>query len=58
MHEDKAMDAKAIVNKAIASKTDVISAMEVIEGESLKEKQPRKKTPPSHEDIKKKALIR
>lgn len=53
LHEDKPMDAKAIV-----SNTDVISAMEVIEGASQKDKQPRKKTPPSHEDIKKKALIR
>lgn len=52
LHEDKPMDAKTIV-----SKTDVISAMEVIEG-AEQEKQPRKKTPPSHEDIKKKALIR
>ena len=47
------MDAKTIV-----SKTDVISAMEVIEGASLKEKSQRKRTPPSNEDMKKKALIR
>ena len=45
------MDAKTIV-----SKTDVISAMEVIEGAS--NKTPRKRTPPSSEDMKKKALIR
>merc|ERR1719244_1658474 len=53
LHEDKPLDAKAIV-----SKTDVISAMEVIEGASLKEKTSRKRTPPSNEDMKKKALIR
>jgi len=53
LHEDKPLDAKAIV-----SKTDVISAMEVIEGASLKEKTTRKRTPPSNEDMKKKALIR
>ena len=53
MHEDKPLDAKTIV-----SKTDVISAMEVIEGVSLKEKTSRKRTPPSNDDMKKKALIR
>merc|ERR1712106_476452 len=53
LHEDKPLDAKTIV-----SKTDVISAMEVIEGVSLKEKTSRKRTPPSNEDMKKKALIR
>eukprot|EP00092_Neocalanus_flemingeri_P032005 GFUD01034784.1.p1 GENE.GFUD01034784.1~~GFUD01034784.1.p1 ORF type:complete len:1576 (+),score=438.20 GFUD01034784.1:631-4728(+) len=53
LHEDKPLDAKTIV-----SKTDVISAMEVIEGASLKEKTPRKRTPPANEDMKKKALIR
>jgi len=52
LHEDKPMDANTIV-----SNTDVISAMEAIEGAS-QDKQPRKKTPPSHEDVKKKALIR
>merc|ERR1719347_1606839 len=52
LHEDKPMDANTIV-----SKTDVISAMEAIEGAS-QDKQPRKKTPPSHEEVKKKALIR
>merc|ERR550534_1080655 len=51
LHEDKSLDAKNIV-----SKTDVISAMEAIEGAS--NKGPRKRTPPSHEDMKKKALIR
>ena len=40
------------------SKTDVISAMEAIEGAAIKEKTSRKRTPPSHEDMKKKALIR
>jgi len=53
LHEDKPLDAKTIV-----SKTDVISAMEVIEGASLKDKTSRKRTPPSNEDMKKKALIR
>jgi len=52
LHEDKPLDAKKIV-----SKTDVISAMEAIEGENNK-KTFRKRTPPSHEDMKKKALIR
>ena len=47
------MDAKTIV-----SKTDVISAMEAIEGAAIKDKTPRKRTPPSNEDMKKKALIR
>ena len=51
LHEDKPLDAKKIV-----SKTDVISAMEAIEGASIKDK--RKRTPPSNEDMKKKALIR
>ena len=51
LHEDKPLDAKKIV-----SKTDVISAMEAIEGENNK-KTFRKRTPPSHEDMKKKALI-
>ena len=53
LHEDKPLDAKKIV-----SKTDVISAMEAIEGAAIKEKTSRKRTPPSHEDMKKKALIR
>ena len=53
LHEDKSLDTKKIV-----SKTDVISAMEVIEGASIKDKGLRKRTPPSHEDMKKKALIR
>merc|ERR1719400_2475507 len=38
--------------------TDVISAMEAIEGAAIKDKTPRKRTPPSNEDMKKKALIR
>ena len=53
LHEDKSLDTKKIV-----SKTDVISAMEAIEGASIKDKGLRKRTPPSHEDMKKKALIR
>ena len=53
LHEDKPLDAKTIVNK-----TDVISAMEAIEGAAIKDKTPRKRTPPSNEDMKKKALIR
>ena len=53
MHEDKLLDAKKIV-----SKTDLISAMEAIEGAAIKDKSYRKRTPPSHEDMKKKALIR
>merc|ERR550534_1063243 len=53
LHEDKSLDTKKIV-----SKTDVISAMEAIEGVSIKDKGLRKRTPPSHEDMKKKALIR
>ena len=53
LHEDKQLDAKKII-----SKTDVISAMDVIEGAAIKEKSFRKRTPPSHEDMKKKALIR
>ena len=32
--------------------------MEAIEGAAIKEKTSRKRTPPSHEDMKKKALIR
>lgn len=53
LHEDKPLDAKTIVNK-----TDVISAMEAIEGAAIKDKTHRKRTPPSNEDMKKKALIR
>jgi len=55
LHEDKPLDAKTIV-----ANTDVISAMEAIEGASLREKQPRKKTPPlsEKEEERKKALIR
>merc|ERR1719510_873212 len=54
LHEDKPLDAKTIVNK-----TDVISAMEAIEGcSAIKDKTHRKRTPPSNEDMKKKALIR
>lgn len=55
LHEDKPLDARSIV-----AKTDVISAMEAIEGASLQEKQPRKKTPPlgQREEERKKALIR
>jgi len=55
LHEDKPLDAKSIV-----AKTDVISAMEAIEGASLADKQPRKKTPPlsQKEEERKKALIR
>lgn len=53
LHEDKPLDAKTIVNK-----TDVISAMEAIEGAAIKDKTQRKRTPPSNEDMKKKALIR
>merc|ERR1712088_535851 len=51
LHEDKPLDAKTIV-----AKTDVISAMEAVEGAVTS----RKKTPPgqSAEDMKKKALIR
>jgi len=51
LHEDKPLDAKNIV-----AKTDVISAMEAVEGAVTS----RKKTPPgqSAEDMKKKALIR
>jgi hypothetical protein len=54
LHEDKPLDAKAIM-----AKTDVISAMEAIEGAALREK-PRKKTPPlsQKEEERKKALIR
>jgi hypothetical protein len=54
LHEDKPLDAKAIM-----AKTDVISAMEAIEGAALQEK-PRKKTPPlsQKEEERKKALIR
>ena len=47
--EDKSLDAIQIVNK-----TDVIKAMEVIEGENIK----RKKTPPTGDADKKKQLIR
>ena len=53
LHEDKSLDTKKIV-----SKTDVISAMEAVEGAAIKDKGLRKRTPPSHEDMKKKALIR
>ena len=44
--------------KTIVNKTDVISAMEAIEGAAIKDKTQRKRTPPSNEDMKKKALIR